>query len=100
MRSVYSHVVGCFVVGAVGMGRTVSSLEAQEAGGPIPPPPPEYEVRVERALMVPVRDGVRLSTDLYFPVGLEGKLPVILIRTPYNKKLLLTKQGGAQAAES
>ena len=35
--------------------------------------------------MVPMRDGVRLSTDLYFPNGDSGKLPVILIRTPYNK---------------
>jgi len=34
---------------------------------------------------VPTRDGVRLSTDLYFPQGISGKLPVILIRTPYNK---------------
>ena len=35
--------------------------------------------------MVPMRDGVRLSTDLYFPEGASGRLPVILIRTPYNK---------------
>lgn len=32
-----------------------------------------------------MRDGVRLSTDLYFPVGAELPLPVILIRTPYSK---------------
>jgi putative CocE/NonD family hydrolase len=31
-------------------------------------------------------DGVRLSSDIYFPVGLEWPLPVILLRTPYNKK--------------
>jgi uncharacterized protein len=65
--------------------------------GPIPPPDPKYQVRVERAVMVPMRDGVRLSTDLYFPIGLEGKLPVILIRTPYNKKLLYNKQWGTSA---
>ena len=35
--------------------------------------------------MVPMRDGVNLSTDLYFPEGLSGRLPVILIRTPYDK---------------
>jgi putative CocE/NonD family hydrolase len=41
-----------------------------------------YEVTVEHNLMVPMRDGVRLSTDVYRPVG-EGPFPVILIRTPY-----------------
>ncbi len=44
-----------------------------------------YEVRVERSHFVEARDGVRLMTDLYFPEGHEGKLPVILERTPYNK---------------
>jgi predicted acyl esterase len=38
--------------------------------------------------MVPMRDGVRLATDIYFPakdgVRLEGKFPAILERTPYN----------------
>ena len=39
--------------------------------------------------MVPMRDGVRLATDIYFPgrdgARLEGKFPAILERTPYNK---------------
>ena len=35
--------------------------------------------------MVPMRDGVRLATDLYRPTGAGDKLPVILIRGPYNK---------------
>ena len=55
--------------------------------GVIPPPDPKYEVRVERSVFVPMRDGVRLSTDLYFPIGGGDRLPVILLRTPYNKKL-------------
>ena len=50
-----------------------------------PPPDPKYKVRLEPSHMVPMRDGVRLSTDLYFPEGASGRLPVILIRTPYNK---------------
>ncbi len=45
---------------------------------------------VERNVMVPMRDGVRLSTDLYFParkgVKLEGKFPGVMERTPYNKE--------------
>jgi putative CocE/NonD family hydrolase len=36
-----------------------------------------------------MRDGIELATDLYFPhVGEEGPFPVILMRTPYNKKIL------------
>jgi putative CocE/NonD family hydrolase len=36
-----------------------------------------------------MRDGVKLATDIYLPSGegrpLEGRFPVILVRTPYNK---------------
>ncbi len=32
-----------------------------------------------------MRDGVHLSTDLYFPQGATGKLPTILVRTMYGK---------------
>jgi hypothetical protein len=43
----------------------------------------------EKDVMVPMRDGVRLATDIYFPARdgarLEGKFPAILERTPYNK---------------
>ena len=38
---------------------------------------------VERMVMVPMRDGVRLATDLYIPKG-EGPFPAIFWRTPYN----------------
>ncbi|MEQ9463437.1 MAG: CocE/NonD family hydrolase [Haliea sp.] len=44
-----------------------------------------YEVRVERSHFVEMRDGVRLSTDLYLPVAAERSLGTILERTPYNK---------------
>jgi putative CocE/NonD family hydrolase len=47
---------------------------------------PKYEVRLEKSVMVPMRDGVKLSTDLYFPEEAEEPLPTVLIRTPYNKK--------------
>ena len=48
-------------------------------------PEPKFKVRIEKSVKIPMRDGVRLSTDLYFPLGEDGKVPVILIRTPYNK---------------
>jgi putative CocE/NonD family hydrolase len=47
---------------------------------------PEYEIRRETA-MVPMRDGVKLATDLYFPRAEGQKFPVILIRTPYKKEM-------------
>jgi uncharacterized protein len=49
------------------------------------PPEPRYAIRLESNVMVPMRDSVRLATDLYFPVEAGEKLPVILIRTPYDK---------------
>jgi len=59
-----------------------------------PMPAQKYEVRLEQSVMVPMRDGVRLSTDIYFPVGLNKKLPVILIRTPYNKNTWRERRPG------
>ena len=35
-------------------------------------------------VMMPMRDGVRLATDIYRPKDAKAKLPVILIKTPYN----------------
>ena len=43
-------------------------------------------LRVEYDIKVPMRDGVNLSLDVYFPLG-EGPWPVILIRTPYNNQM-------------
>jgi predicted acyl esterase len=42
---------------------------------------------VERKLMVPVRDGVRLATDVYRPKSTSDgltKVPIVWVRTPYN----------------
>lgn len=51
--------------------------------------PEEYEVAIFRNVMVTMRDGVRLATDLYFPSRngalAEGRFPAILDRTPYDK---------------
>lgn len=43
-------------------------------------------MRVERDVMVPMRDDTRLATDLYFPSDGAGTRPVILMRTPYDKR--------------
>src|SRR5262249_51079908 len=50
-------------------------------------PAAKYEVTVQKDVMVPMRDGVRLATDIYMPTGAGLRLPVILIRTVYNKNV-------------
>lgn len=44
----------------------------------------EYEVDVTRGVLVPMRDGVRLSVDIYAPQGSAGPFPGILAHTPYD----------------
>jgi len=48
-----------------------------------------YGVHLEDGIMVPMRDGVRLATDVYLPSDADGILPgpwpVILERTPYGR---------------
>jgi len=43
-----------------------------------------YEVRVERNVEAKMRDGVTLRADIYRPRA-DGKFPVLLTRTPYDK---------------
>lgn len=45
-----------------------------------------YPVRYAGMTDIPMRDGVKLSTDVYLPDGVTGKVPAILIRTPYGKQ--------------
>ena len=63
---------------------TVATLAAQA-----PAREPEYGFVVLENVMAPMRDGVRLATDIYLPAKdgqrVEGKWPAILTRTPYNK---------------
>ena len=60
----------------IGGGRT---LEAKPATIPA-----SYKVRNERAVMIPVRDGKRLSADLFRPDA-EGRFPAIVMYQPYRK---------------
>lgn len=43
-------------------------------------------------LMVPMRDGVKLATDVYLPKQGKGPYPTIFIRTPYNFNKLAGSQ--------
>ena len=47
---------------------------------------PKFEVKVLASTMIPMRDGIKLSTDIYLPQT-DGKVPLILIRTPYKKEM-------------
>ena len=48
-----------------------------------------FEATIERDVMVAMRDGVRLATDIYRPARggapVPGRFPVIVERTPYDK---------------
>lgn len=50
---------------------------------------PQDRVALEKNVLVPMRDGVKLATDIYRParngIATDEKLPVILTRLPYNK---------------
>lgn len=50
----------------------------------------EYDVVVQKNVMVPMRDGEKLATDLYLPAKdgevAEGKFPAVMERTPYDKE--------------
>jgi len=47
---------------------------------------PKFKVS-KKSVMIPMRDGIKLATDLYFPEGAGQPLPVVLIRTPYKKEM-------------
>jgi predicted acyl esterase len=73
--------------------RRASDVVAEQSVGFDPERPflfeglkPRFATRVVRSVFMPMRDGVRLSTDFHIPVGAPGPLPVILSRTPYGKR--------------
>jgi predicted acyl esterase len=70
------------------MGRTIlwgSMLTLCCWVGGMPVGPVGAAVLPRSTVMVPMRDGVRLATDLYLPEG-PGPWPVALARTPYDKR--------------
>lgn len=61
----------------------IPALRGSTEGARLPTEP----VRV----MIPMRDGVRLAANLFHPPG-GGRLPTILLRTPYDKGTKITPQ--------
>src|SRR5215217_4671194 len=45
---------------------------------------PAAHSAASQTVMVPMRDGVKLASDLFLPQG-PGPFPVVLMRTPYEK---------------
>lgn len=74
----------------------VVALGGKPAGGQVPvkptpakPTAEQYEVAVTNTVMIPMRDGVRLAADIYFPakngVQVPGKFATILEKIPYGR---------------
>ncbi|MGH9573581.1 MAG: CocE/NonD family hydrolase [Candidatus Acidiferrales bacterium] len=98
MRRFVMWLVPAIVLGAM----IVPRLTAQRGGrgpltatSPYPPDPssapyathpniPHYNVTVRHNVAVPMRDGVSLRADVYWPDA-DGTFPVLMTRTPYNK---------------
>ncbi len=83
MRRRAAPLVAAVLLGTGVGARALAQDAAAHAGG--------AGVVVTRDVMVPMRDGVRLATDVYRPPSrtdsgaVTEKLPTILIRTPYDK---------------
>jgi len=63
-----------FFVGAASQLASAARAETQK-----------YEVTVERNVPAKMRDGATLRADIYRPKA-DGKFPVLLVRTPYDKQ--------------
>ncbi len=68
--------------GLVGVVACFVDLDQSIGGSTRQAPTPRQGVTTLHNVMVPMRDGVRLSTDVYLPAA-EGRFPVVLERDPY-----------------
>jgi putative CocE/NonD family hydrolase len=48
---------------------------------------------VERRVMIPMKDGARLATDIYRPKNATGRVPAIFVKTPYNMNFWDVRNG-------
>lgn len=74
----------------VASGFVLLSAGGQQEGGRPVDAPRDYDVAVVHDVMVSMRDGVKLATDVYIPArngqALTGPWPAVLERTPYGKE--------------
>lgn len=75
--------------------QTVSSLSLLDrAGQGETLPPPERMPQPELRLLLPMRDGVRLDTNVWLPAHAALPAPTILLRTPYKESTMGFKRLG------
>ena len=94
MRHALTHVVLTTAVAAVGVCITIPAIATAQPAATRDSTlvarrdSLELELQriavVERKLMIPMRDGVRMQFDVYRPRGAAGPVPAIFVRTPYN----------------
>lgn len=81
----------------------LAALLALPASSRGDPPRGSYGVAVDRDVMVTMRDGVRLATDIYRPVEngrtLAQRVPVVLERTPYGKSQTGLRHASGEVAQ-
>jgi uncharacterized protein len=82
MKKTSSPLMAVQVVKFLLVAMLVATLAAAQATSPAPE---TYPVTVQTNVRVKMRDGVSLVADIYRPKA-EGKLPVLLTRTPYNRR--------------
>src|SRR5947209_2462687 len=92
-KIVWTLILGGVVCGVAIQSSTYQSVQSQGRAGLTPEVIArrnsiEQELQsvaiVERKLMVPMRDGKRMATDVYRPKDTSKKYPSIFVRTPYN----------------
>jgi uncharacterized protein len=86
--------LACILVLAAGIGMFTSYRVAAQANLPLTDAAKEARRATERELeslavidrkvMIPMRDGIRIPADIYRPKDSSQKYPIIWVRTPYN----------------
>jgi hypothetical protein len=85
-RKAFGRASGGVLAVAVGMSALCMDFSAAAHAQPSPP-----EMVEDRNLFIPMRDGVRLATDIFKPAG-GGPYPIVLVRSPYGKDRGMTGQ--------
>ncbi len=88
---------GILLTAALALGAATPGLAQDDEGAKLRAQL-ESVADVEKKLMVPMRDGVRLATDVYLPNDGDGPFPTIFWRTPYNFNTLSSRRAGLALA--
>lgn len=74
----------CFLLAAVCLAATAATPSRADEEGMKEAAKFEAIARADTMIMVPMRDGTGLATDVYLPKDREGPFPVIFVKTPYD----------------